>query len=82
VPEPVRIEPAEQRLHLLLRAAAEAGSRVKWEIEPQDNGTCVLTVTYDKLEGPPKAAASVAGVGWMTVLSGLKTLLERGEPPA
>jgi uncharacterized protein YndB with AHSA1/START domain len=59
--------------------ADEDESRVAWEIEPQDNGTCLLTVVHDRLEGAPKTAASVAGVGWMTVLSGLKTLLETGE---
>jgi uncharacterized protein YndB with AHSA1/START domain len=62
--------------------AAEEKSRVTWEIEPQDNGTCLPTVVHDRLEGAPKTAASVAGVGWMTVLSGLKTLLETGEPLA
>jgi uncharacterized protein YndB with AHSA1/START domain len=60
--------------------ADEDESRVTWEIEPQDNGTCVLTVVHDRLEGAPKTAASVAGIGWMTVLSGLKTLLETGKP--
>jgi uncharacterized protein YndB with AHSA1/START domain len=59
--------------------ADEDESRVTWEIEPQDDGTCVLTVVHDRLEGAPKTAASVVGVGWMTVLSGLKTLLETGE---
>ena len=62
--------------------AAEDESRVTWEIEPQDDGTCLLTVVHDRLEGAPKTAADVAGVGWMTVLSGLKTLLETGEPLA
>lgn len=62
--------------------AAEDESRVTWEIEPQDDGTCLLTVIHDRLEGAPKTAADVAGVGWMTVLSGLKTLLETGEPLA
>ena len=62
--------------------ALEAESRVSWEIEPYDDGTCLLTVVHDRLEAAPKTAASVAGVGWMTVLSGLKTLLETGEPLA
>ena len=62
--------------------ADEDESRVTWEIEPQENGTCLLTVVHDRLEGAPKTAASVAGVGWMTVLSGLKTLLETGKPLA
>jgi len=59
--------------------ALEAESRVSWEIEAYDDGTCLLTVVHDRLEAAPKTAASVAGVGWMTVLSGIKTLLETGE---
>ena len=62
--------------------AVEDDSRVTWEIEPRDDGTCLLTVVHDRLEGAPKTAASVVGVGWMTVLSGLKTLLETGQPLA
>jgi uncharacterized protein YndB with AHSA1/START domain len=62
--------------------AAEEPSRVTWEIEPQDDGTSLLTVVHDRLEGAPKTAASVSGTGWMWVLSGLKTLLETGEPLA
>ena len=60
--------------------AAEEASRVTWEIEDQDDGTCLLTVTHDRLEGALKTAASVSGPGWMGVLSSLKTLLETGEP--
>jgi uncharacterized protein YndB with AHSA1/START domain len=62
--------------------AAETESRVTWEIEPQEGGYSLLTVVHDRLEGAPKTAESVAGVGWMMVLSGLKTLLETGEPLA
>jgi len=59
--------------------ADEEPSRVTWEIESQE-GYCLLTVTHDQLESSPKTAASVAGPGWMMVFSGLKTLLETGEP--
>ncbi|WP_329256634.1 metalloregulator ArsR/SmtB family transcription factor [Actinoallomurus sp. NBC_01490] len=59
--------------------AKEETSRVTWEIEPQDDGTCLLTAVHDRLEGAPKTARSVSGPGWMRVLSGLKTLLETGE---
>jgi uncharacterized protein YndB with AHSA1/START domain len=59
---------------------AEQPSRVTWEIEPQDGGCCLLTVTHDQLEGAPKTAGMVSGRGWMFVLSGLKTLLETGQP--
>ena len=62
--------------------AAEEPSRVTWEIEPQDGGMTLLTVVHDQLEGAPKTAMSVSGTGWMYVLSGLKTLLETGEPLA
>jgi uncharacterized protein YndB with AHSA1/START domain len=60
--------------------AAEEPSRVTWEIEPRDGGTCLLTVVHDRLEGAPKTAEGVAGTGWMFVLSNLKTFLETGAP--
>jgi uncharacterized protein YndB with AHSA1/START domain len=62
--------------------AEESTSRVTWEIAPGEDGVSLLTVVHDQLEGAPKTAAGVAGVGWMRVLSGLKTLLETGEPLA
>jgi hypothetical protein len=34
---------------------------------------------HDQLERSPKTAENVAG-GWTYILSGLKTLLETGEP--
>ena len=61
--------------------AAEPPSRVTWEIEPQPGGITKLTVVHDELENSPKTAASVSG-GWMFVISGLKTLLETGQPLA
>jgi uncharacterized protein YndB with AHSA1/START domain len=60
--------------------ALEPESRVTWEIEDVGSGVSKLTVTHDRLEGSPKTAVSVSGVGWMSVLSGLKTLLETGRP--
>jgi uncharacterized protein YndB with AHSA1/START domain len=62
--------------------AGEAESRVTWEIDPQDGGYSLLTVTHDRLDGAPGTAESVSGAGWMMVLSGLKTLLETGKPLA
>jgi uncharacterized protein YndB with AHSA1/START domain len=59
--------------------AAEAESRVTWEIEEQEGGYSKLTVVHDRLEGAPKTALAVSG-GWMLILSGLKTLIETGEP--
>jgi uncharacterized protein YndB with AHSA1/START domain len=60
--------------------SAEEPSRVTWEIEAGEEGVTLLTVVHDQLEGAPKTAASVSGPGWMRVLSGLKTLLETGQP--
>jgi uncharacterized protein YndB with AHSA1/START domain len=59
--------------------AKEPHSRVTWEIEPGDGGVTKLTVTHDRLDASPKTASNVAG-GWSFVLSGLKTLLETGQP--
>jgi uncharacterized protein YndB with AHSA1/START domain len=61
--------------------AAEPFSRVTWEIEPAGEHVTKLTVIHDELEAAPKTAANVAS-GWSYVLSGLKTLLETGEPLA
>jgi uncharacterized protein YndB with AHSA1/START domain len=61
--------------------AAEPHSRVTWEIEPAEEGVTRLTVIHDELEASPKTAANVAN-GWSYILSGLKTLLETGQPLA
>ena len=58
---------------------AEEESRVTWEIEAGEDGVSLLTVVHDRLDGAPKTASNVAGVGWMGVLSSLKTFLETGE---
>jgi uncharacterized protein YndB with AHSA1/START domain len=60
--------------------AAEKASRVIWEIEPQPGGYCKVTVVHDRLEEAPITSKHVSGAGWMFVLSGLKTLVETGEP--
>ena len=60
-------------------AADEPASRVTWQIEDQNNGTCLLTAIHDRLEESPSTASGVAGAGWMLVLSGLKTVLETGD---
>ena len=55
---------------------AEGTSRVTWEIEPVGD-SCRLLVIHDQLrEG---ANGEIYG-GWPMILSGLKTLLETGEP--
>src|SRR5918999_174031 len=55
---------------------AEGTSRVTWEIEPIGD-SCRLTVTHDQLR--EDANQQVYG-GWPQILSGLKTLLETGQP--
>jgi uncharacterized protein YndB with AHSA1/START domain len=54
----------------------EGTSRVTWEIE-QVEDSCRLTVVHDQLRAG--ANAELYG-GWPMILSGLKTLLETGEP--
>jgi uncharacterized protein YndB with AHSA1/START domain len=73
----------EWRSQYDVEMAAEPPSRVTWEITPQDGGTCLVTLTHDRLDGSPKTAAGVSGAGWMFVLSSMKSLLETGEalPP-
>jgi uncharacterized protein YndB with AHSA1/START domain len=87
VAEVLEWEPPRRLVHSWLsfydpELAAEEPSRVTWEVAQQEDGTSLLTVIHDRLEGAPKTAENVAGVGWMSVLSGLKTLLETGEPLA
>jgi uncharacterized protein YndB with AHSA1/START domain len=53
-------------------------SRVTWEIVPL-GAACKLTLTHDDFDGETATYRSV-GTGWNPILSGLKTLLETGEP--
>jgi uncharacterized protein YndB with AHSA1/START domain/DNA-binding transcriptional ArsR family regulator len=56
---------------------AAGTSRVTWEIEPVGEDSCKLTVLHDRLAD---GANSELFGGWPMILSGLKTLLETGEP--
>jgi uncharacterized protein YndB with AHSA1/START domain len=85
--EVLESDPPRRLVHQWISAydpemAAEEPSRLTWEIEPQEDGTTLVTVVHDQLEGAPKTAEGVSGTGWMYVLSGLKTLLETGKPLA
>jgi DNA-binding transcriptional ArsR family regulator/uncharacterized protein YndB with AHSA1/START domain len=62
---------------VLAKAAAEARSKVTFEIEPIDE-LCKLTVIHDGLE-PGSTVLELISGGWPHVLSDLKTLLETGE---
>jgi uncharacterized protein YndB with AHSA1/START domain len=56
----------------------QAPSRVTWEIEPRGDASR-LRVTHD---GLTEAAGRQVSSGWPQILSGMKTLLETGEPLA
>jgi uncharacterized protein YndB with AHSA1/START domain len=62
---------------------AEPPTRLTWELDEQQPGLTVLTLTHE-LDGAPLAAVTVAGEspdaggGWSWILSDLKTLLETG----
>lgn len=59
-------------------AAQDRPSRVTWEIEPLGQ-TCRLVLVHDDFEGETPTYR-ITGSGWSPILSGLKTLLETGEP--
>ncbi len=58
--------------------AADPPSRLTWEIEPM-GAACRLRMIHDDLAPGSATLHEVAG-GWSHILSGLKTLLETGEP--
>jgi uncharacterized protein YndB with AHSA1/START domain len=77
------------RLAMSPEVAAEGFTPLRYEISGIQDGVTRLTVSHD-LAGAPQLAALVAGEmeergaggGWNWVLSGLKTLLETGQPLA
>lgn len=75
-------DPPRRLVHTwIVRYAPELASErsvVTWEIQ-QRGDVCKLTATHE-LTSAPKVAKQVASEGWSVVLSGLKTLLETGEP--
>jgi uncharacterized protein YndB with AHSA1/START domain/DNA-binding transcriptional ArsR family regulator len=81
--EVIESEP-ERRLVLSFRmlhspdAAEDAPSRVTWEIEPQ-GAVCLLRLSHEGFAGET-ATYRMVQFGWNPVLSGLKTLLETGQP--
>lgn len=74
------------RMTMTPEMAAEAFTRLTYDIEPVRGGVTKVTVTHD-VTGAPMWAAMLrgegetggAGGGWSEILSGLKTLLETGE---
>lgn len=75
------------RMTMTPELAAEAATRLTWEIDPVRGGVCRVTVTHDVAGAPLWGHVAAgndedrgAGGGWNEILSGLKTLLETGEP--
>ncbi|HEY7858980.1 MAG TPA: SRPBCC family protein [Candidatus Nanopelagicales bacterium] len=74
------------RMTMTPEMAAEAFTRLTYDIEPMRGGVTKLTVTHD-VTGAPMWAEVLrgefesrgAGGGWSETLSGLKTLLETGQ---
>jgi uncharacterized protein YndB with AHSA1/START domain len=58
--------------------AADPPTRVTWEITPMGDA-CLLAVTHDGFTSETRTYHQTQG-GWPMILSGLKTLLETGEP--
>ena len=74
------------RMTMTPELAAEAFTRLTYDIEPARGGVTKLTVTHDVAGAPGWAAVlrgegepAGAGGGWSEILSGLKTLLETGQ---
>ena len=64
------------RAHWDAQMDQEGPSRVTWDLEAA-GATTRLRVTHEELS---EAAAAQVSFGWPRILSGLKTLLETGEP--
>jgi len=58
--------------------AADAPTRVTWEIEEAGPGVCKLTLIHDGLVAGSATLEQVSG-GWPFILSGMKSLLETGK---
>jgi len=65
--------------------AAEAVTRLTWQIDAGSRGVTTLSLTHQLNDAPMTAelvagTVSVAGGGWNWILSDLKSLLETGRP--
>ena len=63
--------------------AADAPTRLSWELDAAGPGVTRLTVVHGGFDGETETYRQVTG-GWSWILAGLKSLLETGEalPPA
>ena len=81
--EILEIDPPRRLVHTFhvvheAEAAAEAPSRIEWEITPIGD-RCRLTVTHT---GRGPATLGYTSGGWETILDGMKELLETGQVAA
>jgi uncharacterized protein YndB with AHSA1/START domain len=61
-------------------AHADRPSRLTWEIQPL-GPACHLSLVHDDFDGETRTYLGVNDpAGWTQILSGLKTLLETGQP--
>jgi uncharacterized protein YndB with AHSA1/START domain/DNA-binding transcriptional ArsR family regulator len=79
----LEIDPAHRLVHSFTaiyspEMATEKPSRVTWEIEKMGDA-CRLTLVHDEFDGETATYFSVEH-GWSQILSGLKTLIETGQP--
>ena len=79
----LEIDPARRLVHSFsmtydAETAAERPSLVTWEIE-KTGEACRLTLIHDDFDGETKTYHEVEH-GWSQILSGLKTLIETGQP--
>jgi len=79
----LEVDPAHRLVHDFSmtydpETAAERPSRVTWEIEKLGDA-CRLTLIHDDFDGETKTYHEVEH-GWSQILSGLKTLIETGQP--
>lgn len=58
--------------------AADAPTRVSWEIEDAMSGVCKVTLVHSGLAADSATLDQISD-GWPFILSGLKTLLETGK---
>jgi DNA-binding transcriptional ArsR family regulator/uncharacterized protein YndB with AHSA1/START domain len=76
----LEIEPEKKLVHSFrFESNEDAPSRVTYEIEPAGKDTVKLTLVHDGFEGETKTYQETSQ-GWWPVVSGLKTLLETGDP--
>jgi len=74
------------RFNFSPEAIAEGFTTVTWEIHPESDGLCRLTVSHDVTDAPLMAhdtrgdgELGEGGGGWPFILSDLKSLLETGS---